>query len=47
LARINKIIQEKYEIVGGCDSDNDCGWTENVNVNNTNQYSFMLFRKRV
>jgi len=46
-AKINKIIQEKYEIVGGCASDKDCGWTENVNANNTNRYSFILYRKRV
>jgi hypothetical protein len=44
--KINKIIQEKYEVVGGCTSDVDCGWTENVNLDRSNLYSYILLRKK-
>ena len=43
--KVVDIIQEKYEIVGGCTFSENCRWTENVDAGNSGEYSFILFRK--
>lgn len=46
LEKADAIIQEKYDAVGGCKPEEGCGWTEDINKNNSDRFSFILFRKK-
>ena len=46
LKKTDAIIHEKYDAVGGCKAEEGCGWTEDINKNNMDQFSFILFRKK-